>query len=132
MIQVAALTINLSLSSCPQIVEKYLLDVILAPLKRTHCSDEEINASLCQLYNLCVIPSNNTVSLPVATILPVSRILYAIYCSIKVPSFFWNSILLFHNSDLCYIYFFFLSVGYHLLFEIHRERIASEIIIRIR
>lgn len=83
-IHVAASAISQVLSRCPQLVEKYLLDEIFRPLKTGIFTDEESTSRLVnQLYNLCIVPSNNLISVPVCAIVPASSILFSMHCQIK-------------------------------------------------
>lgn len=77
------------LSNYSEITEKYLLAEIIKPLKVIETSSEEsINVSINQLYNICIVPSNDSIIVPIRIILPVSKILFFLHCQIKVNFLF--------------------------------------------
>jgi len=65
--------------------EEYLLGTLVNPLRNANsCSGEEIGRAIIQIYNLCIVPSNKTVAVPIRIIMPVSLILFFVYTHIKV------------------------------------------------
>lgn len=84
-IQATASAVVQMLTSCSHLVEKYLFNEILGPLRAIARSTEgDISVSINQLYNLCVLPSNDSICVPIRVILPVSSILFSMHCQIKV------------------------------------------------
>lgn len=84
-IQVISLTVKLMLSQNPNASAETLLNEILKPLKFVqNSSEDEISASIEQLYNLCVLPTNTSAAVSVDIMTPVAYTLFLIYCKVKV------------------------------------------------
>jgi hypothetical protein len=84
-IDVIALTVKEMLQNDQTRTEEYFLDLILNPLRHIDCySEEEINKAVLQVYSLCVMPSNDTIAVPIQITLPVFSILFFVFTHIKV------------------------------------------------